>query len=279
MRAQPQDRVTAPVDVQDRVALTGHVHPMARDEFQVGPTPADHRMENMMLVLRPDATQEQALEALIRAQHDPSSPLHHKWLTPEMYAEHFGISASDVASTTGWLKSHGMVIEQVVNGGRQILFSGTAVEAAFNTSMRSYQVAGELHHANAIDPEIPRVLSSVVSGVVSLHDFRAQAASIRVERPDPGNTWYYNGIQQSRLVPGDLAKLPQCKTPAGRENTYSVWHEIELNPGDQYTLLPDTLHWFQAGDEGAVVSEFSTRSRDESDIFTDPQIQRATRVV
>jgi hypothetical protein len=31
-----------------------------------------------------------------------------------------------VASTTGWLKSHGMVIEQVVNGGRQILFSGTA---------------------------------------------------------------------------------------------------------------------------------------------------------
>jgi len=80
-------------------------------------------------------------------------------------------------------------------------------------------------------------------------------------------------------VPGEPAKTPQCKTPAGRENTYSVWHEIELNPGDQYTLLPDTKHWFQAGDQGAVVSEFSTRSRDECDIFTDPQIQRATRVV
>jgi len=80
-------------------------------------------------------------------------------------------------------------------------------------------------------------------------------------------------------VPVDLAKLPKCKTPAGRENTYSVWHEIELNPGEQYTLLPDTQHWFQAGDEGAVVSEFSTRSRDECDVFTDPEIQRATRVV
>ena len=80
-------------------------------------------------------------------------------------------------------------------------------------------------------------------------------------------------------VPGEPAKTPHCKTPAGRENTYSVWHEIELNPGDQYTLMPDTKHWFQAGDEGAVVSEFSTRSRDECDVFTDPQIQRATRVV
>ena len=50
--------------------------------------------------------------------------------------------------------------------------------------------------------------------------------------------------------------------------------EIVLRPGDQYTILPDTLHWFRAGDEGAVVSEFSTQSRDEADVFTDPRIVR-----
>lgn len=55
-----------------------------------------------------------------------------------------------------------------------------------------------------------------------------------------------------------------------------VSHEIELNPGEQYTIMPDTLHWFRAGDEGAVVSEFSTRSTDEEDIFTDPRINRLT---
>lgn len=47
-----------------------------------------------------------------------------------------------------------------------------------------------------------------------------------------------------------------------------------LNPGEQYTLLPNTLHWFQAGDEGAVVSEFSTKSTDENDLFTDSEIKR-----
>ena len=50
--------------------------------------------------------------------------------------------------------------------------------------------------------------------------------------------------------------------------------EVVLRPGEQFTIPPDTLHWFQAGDEGAVVSEFSTRSRDETDVFTDPRIVR-----
>ena len=75
-------------------------------------------------------------------------------------------------------------------------------------------------------------------------------------------------------VPGPKAENPAAKAPAGREAHYTVWHEVVLNPGEQYTLLPNTLHWFQAGPEGAVVSEFSTRSRDGVDIFTDPDIQR-----
>jgi D-lyxose ketol-isomerase len=80
-------------------------------------------------------------------------------------------------------------------------------------------------------------------------------------------------------VPGEAAPHPKARPPRGREHTYNVWHEIVLRPGEQYTLPPNTPHWFQAGDEGAVVSEFSTRSRDESDIFADPEILRAPKVV
>ncbi len=77
-------------------------------------------------------------------------------------------------------------------------------------------------------------------------------------------------------IEGQATANPAAQLPAGREHTYTVWHEIVLQPGQQYTIPPNTLHWFQAADEGAVVSEFSTRSRDEFDIFTDPQIRRAT---
>ena len=79
-------------------------------------------------------------------------------------------------------------------------------------------------------------------------------------------------------VPGDPAPNPKGSPPPHRKEYYTVWHEIVLKPGEQYTLAPRTKHWFQAGDEGAIVSEFSTTSRDEADIFTDPDIQRATEI-
>jgi D-lyxose ketol-isomerase len=50
--------------------------------------------------------------------------------------------------------------------------------------------------------------------------------------------------------------------------------ELVLQPGEQFTIPPDTLHSFRAGPDGAIVSEFSTRSRDETDVFTDPRIVR-----
>ena len=54
----------------------------------------------------------------------------------------------------------------------------------------------------------------------------------------------------------------------------TVFKEIHLLPGQQYTLMPGTKHWFQGGPGGAVVSEFSTRSTDETDVFTDKEIVR-----
>jgi D-lyxose ketol-isomerase len=65
----------------------------------------------------------------------------------------------------------------------------------------------------------------------------------------------------------------RCRT--GLVHLYVEGHEeVVLAPGEQFTIPPDTLHWFRAGPEGAIVSEFSTRSRDETDVFSDPRIVR-----
>jgi len=97
----------------------------------------------------------------------------------------------------------------------------------------------------------------------------------------------YNGKQETfrcragsvyLYVEGEPAANPRGTPPAHRKATYTVWHEIILHPGEQYTIMPQTWHWFQGGPDGAVVSEFSTRSLDEADLFTDPDIRRIPEI-
>lgn len=81
-----------------------------------------------------------------------------------------------------------------------------------------------------------------------------------------GRVWLY--------VEGHPTPNIDAMIPRSDKDHYTVFHQIELNPGQQYTIPENTLHWFQAGEEGAVVSEFSSTSTDEFDIFTDPRVKR-----
>ena len=83
-----------------------------------------------------------------------------------------------------------------------------------------------------------------------------------------GEVYLY--VEGDKNVDNIKAKLPSSDV--------TVFHEIVLKPGEQYTIMPETLHWFQAGPDGAVVSEFSTRSTDETDVFTDKTIVRQTEI-
>lgn len=101
---------------------------------------------------------------------------------------------------------------------------------------------------------------------VSVDGQPGKEETFRVRR---GMVWLY--------TEGEPEAHPAARPPRGRY--FTAGREIRLEQGDQYTIMPGTLHWFQAGPEGAVVSEFSTRSTDEHDLFTDPDIERLTVVV
>jgi D-lyxose ketol-isomerase len=86
------------------------------------------------------------------------------------------------------------------------------------------------------------------------------------------------------LFPGQACPEHRHVGDPGKEETFRCRYgqvrlnvegkDVILNPGDQYTIYPDTKHWFRAGKDGAVISEFSTRSTDETDVFTDGRIVR-----
>lgn len=73
---------------------------------------------------------------------------------------------------------------------------------------------------------------------------------------------------------GKPARRIRAHIPYQYRDHFTVWKQIVLKPGDQNTIPADTLHWFQAGPKGAVVSEFSSTSVDQADIWTDPHLVR-----
>jgi pseudomonalisin len=202
---QPKDRITRFIDDERRVTLRGNRHPLSLAQYDAGVVAADFRMEHMLLTLLPGPAQQDALNQFVDAQHNPDSPYYHQWLTPEQYGERFGVSEADVAQIVGWLRGHGMEVEEVTAGRRSMVFSGTAaqVQEAFHTQIHAYKIGDELHHANVKDPEIPAALVQVVGGVVSLHDFRSEPMHNGARLPSPeftsGGSYY--------LAPADFATI------------------------------------------------------------------------
>jgi D-lyxose ketol-isomerase len=82
------------------------------------------------------------------------------------------------------------------------------------------------------------------------------------------------GVVYLHVEGGESTAEPKAHPVRAELGFYTSRREIVLHPGEQFTVPPNTKHWFQGGPEGAVVSDFSTMSRDDLDIFTDPEITR-----
>src|SRR5262249_24934535 len=110
----------------------------------------------------------------LKDQQDPSSRNYQLWLTPEEFADRFGLSADDINKVTSWLQSHGFKIEEIARSRTWIAFSGTAeqVHSAFQTEIHHYVVDGVRHYAPASEPSVPSALAGVVLGFRALDDFR-----------------------------------------------------------------------------------------------------------
>ncbi len=175
---------------------------MAQPRFDQGPVEPAFRIGYITLMLKKTDAQQAALEQLLQQQQDPASPNYHDWLTPEQYADRFGLSQNDLDKISAWLQSEGFTVEYTARGRNWLAFSGTAgqVRATFHTEIHRYRVDGEMHFAAAAEPSVPASLEPVVAGFLGLDDFYPKAP----RHPLPANT---SGTGAHTLVPDDLATI------------------------------------------------------------------------
>ena len=160
--------------------LAGNMHPPESAEFDRGAVTDTFDSGTILILLRRSDEQEAELRQLIADLHDPSSPNFHQWLTPEVIGSRFGPADSDLQAVTSWLSSHGLQVGGINKARTSVRFSGTAaqISATFHTSIHTYLVNGETHHANNSDPKIPAALLPVIAGISSLNDFHPTASHV-----------------------------------------------------------------------------------------------------
>ncbi len=184
--AAATDRITGPVDPGVTVVLTGHVHPGVRPEFDQGTVAPETQLRQMTVLLKPAP----GIEAFLAEQQDPGSPNYRQWLTPEQFADRFGLTANDIQKVSSWLSSQGFSVDQTARGRHWITFSGTAAQVgtALQTQIHRYSSNGETHVANSTDPSIPAALAGVISGFTGLNDFGLKPMLMRSTASTPAYT-------------------------------------------------------------------------------------------
>ena len=194
----PTARIQSEIDSSRLSPIPGSQSALARVAPISGRMPSHTAINGITLRFNRSAQQEAALDALIQAQQNPSSPLYHQWLTPDQFAARFGVSQPDIDKVESWLQQQGFTIDAVNRSHTAIRFSGNAgqVESAFATQMHFYQFNGAkalrpVHRALGArrpSPALsPTSITSPTSAPILITSFPAKRFHLRLRR---GNVFF-----------------------------------------------------------------------------------------
>ncbi len=198
---RPANRIAQAIDRSNLVIVPGSARPLAKANLDMGRVAGSLPLNGVSLVFKPSPAQQSALELLLREQQDRSSPNYHKWLTPEQYADRFGMTPQDIAKVSAWLRSEGFTPGRFARSRTQISFAGTAaqVEAVFHTQLHHYLIDGEMHFSNATEVSVPAAIAGTVRAVRNLSSLRPKAH------------YTNNGAGAHSIAPDDFATIYDLK--------------------------------------------------------------------
>ena len=202
-------RITETIDASRSARLVDSVHPLAKPEADEGRLDSSTLIHGVSIVFRRSSSQEKALQKLLAEQQNRASSRYHKWLTPEQFADRFGLGSTDVEQVVAWLRSEGFVVNSVARSRTQLSFTGSVarLEAVFQTEIHRYVVNGKKHFANATALSIPAALGDVTLAVRNLNDFRPEPRNARAHAMPVTPNFTSNISGNHYLAPKDFATI------------------------------------------------------------------------
>ncbi len=197
-------RIRARIDNEVRTALQGHVRSANQTQADAGPIDPQLALSHITMMFKRTAEQQADLESFLQEQQDPASRDYHLWLSPEQFADRFGLSADDLNKVVSWLQSQGFTIDEIPPSRSWIVFSGTAehAQSAFRMAIHHYAVDGTDHFGAASEPSVPAAFGGVALAIRGLDDFRfkprVKARQVHFTSNLTGNHY---------LVPADISTI------------------------------------------------------------------------
>ncbi len=175
----PPDRISRSIEARSTRTLKGQVHRLATPASDLGPVDPEFLLDHMVLSFKPSPAQQSELDQLLLDQQNPSSAAFHQWLTPEEFADRFGLNASDSAKVTAWLRREGFTVNEQARGRNWIAFSGSAAQVTrtFRTPIHRFKAQGTTRFANTAEPAVPAELAEITDTMLGLNDFLPQSSA------------------------------------------------------------------------------------------------------
>ncbi len=241
--ADPPQRIHTAINESERFALPDSVRPATLTAKDQGPTNGSKALPLLTLHFAMSSAQKADLLQLLQQQQTRGSSQFHQWLTPEQYADRFGMNANDIKKVTTWLENQGFTQVQTSRSRTFVTFAGTVAQAqsAFHTSIHNYVTNdGVTHFANATPPEFPKALNGMVESLHGIHDFRPHP---HLQRPRLTSNVTGNHF----LVPDDWATIYDVQSLYntgidGSGRTIAIPGQTDLVMSDIETFQSNTGH-------------------------------------
>ncbi|HEX5547336.1 MAG TPA: protease pro-enzyme activation domain-containing protein [Ktedonobacterales bacterium] len=240
-----------------RWIIRGHLVPAVRGRHALAQSPDTAQALDLSISL--SLRNQSGLTQLLAAQNNPHSGLYHQYLSSREFQARFSPTQATVNQVTAWLRSQGLVVHSVAANHLLIDASGSVatVEAAFQTTLASYQVNGRTVYAPTTEPSVPDSLTGMIISIGGLNN-----VGIRTPAPIMPNR---RGAPQPRVGSGPGGGY----TPNELRTAYDMNALVNNDNGAGQTVAIFELDGYVPSDVNTYLSNYGLGSSKYSDVLVD----------
>jgi len=249
--------------------LTSQTAPLVSRARLLGAASTQQRLDlSIGLQLR----NRQELQSLLSDMSNPQSSLYHRFLSPQQFVVEFGPTSGQQQQVIDYLHQQGLSIKHISSNRLLIDASATVAQAAaaFQVSIKNYQLGSNVFYANANPPTIPGSLSSIIASIGGLDNSVHMHPLYRLASPGHGKPKPGLGNSPHAAQAQPHAGPAGGYTPADLNGAYDANPLLQAGvQGNNQTVAVFELDGYQSSDITQYLQHYNLGTPSITNVLVD----------